>query len=110
MLEKQLIFNTQKSFSYSQYRNFIQQLVNNQSTSGKDKSEDYINFTMLNDRRMKRLEKTINVPENLKERLSLFKGNVTWLVIVESWCADGAQVLPVIQKLAELNEGIHLKI
>ena len=59
---------------------------------------------------MRRLEKTINVPENLKERLSLFKGNVSWLVIVESWCADGAQVLPVIQKMAELNEGIHLKI
>ena len=110
MLEEQLIFNTQKSFSYSQYRNFIQQLVINQSTSGKDKSEDHINFTMLNDRRMRRLEKTINVPENLKERLSLFKGNVSWLVIVESWCADGAQVLPVIQKMAELNEGIHLKI
>ena len=32
------------------------------------------------------------------------------MVVVETWCADGAQVLPVINKMAELNKGIDLKI
>lgn len=110
MVTEKSICNLQKCYSYTQYRNFIQQLVENHSTSGNEKSEDLINITMLNDRRMKRLEKTVNVLDDIKKRLTQFKGHVTWLVIVESWCADGAQVLPVIQKMAELNDGIKLKI
>jgi len=110
MVIEKSICNSQKCYSYIQYRNFIQQLVENHSTSGNEKSEELINITMLNDRRMKRLEKTIHVPDDIIKKLSQFIGNVTWLVIVESWCADGAQVLPVIQKIAELNDGIKLKI
>jgi hypothetical protein len=67
-------------------------------------------MTLLNERRMRRLEKTMVVPIDIKKRLSQFHGDVTWLVLVESWCADGAQVLPVIHKVAELNDGIDLKI
>jgi len=110
MITEKLICNAQKCFSYDQYRNYIQQLVEQHSTSGKEKSEDSINFTMLNDRRMRRLEKTVKVPEGIKKRLSQFNSHVTWLVIAESWCADGAQMLPVIHKIAELNDGINLKI
>jgi thiol-disulfide isomerase/thioredoxin len=110
MLLEQIKCTSLKCLSYNDYRNYIQKLVENQSTSGKEKSQDHINYTMLNDRRMKRLEKTINVPKTIKERLSFFNGKVTWLVLVESWCGDAAQVLPVIQKIAELNEGIQLRI
>ena len=110
MLLEQLKCTKQKCLSYNEYRNYIQHLVENQSTSGKEKSQDHINFTMLNDRRMKRLEKTITVPDAIKERLSIFNGKVTWLVLVESWCGDAAQALPVIHKIAELNVGIRLRI
>lgn len=110
MVLEHLTYNKQKSFTYNQYRDFIQQLVENQSTSVKEKTEEQINFTMLNDRRMKRLEKTIIVSDDIQKKLSQFKANVTWLVVVETWCADGAQVLPVINKMAELNKGIDLKI
>lgn len=105
-----LIYNKQKTFTYNQYRDFIQQLVENHSTSGNEKTEERINFTLLNDRRMKRLEKTIIVSDDIQKKLSQFKINATWLVVVETWCADGAQVLPVINKMAELNDGIDLKI
>lgn len=110
MLLEHLTYNKQKTFTYNQYRDFIQQLVENQSTSGKEKTEERINFTQLNDRRMKRLEKTILVSDDIQKKLSQFTTNVTWLVIVETWCGDGAQVLPVINKMAELNTRIDLKI
>lgn len=110
MILEQFIYNKRKTFTYNQYRDFIQQLVKEQSTSGNEKTEERINFTLLNDRRMKRLEKTIIVPNGIQKKLSQFKTNVTWLVVVETWCADGAQVLPVINKMAELNKGIDLKI
>jgi len=110
MVLEHLTYNKQKTFTYNQYRDFIQQLVENQSTSGKEKTEERINFTQLNDRRMKRLEKTILVSDDIQKKLSQFKTNVTWLVVVETWCGDGAQVLPVINKMAELNTRIDLKI
>jgi len=110
MIIEQLECKKQKCFTYKQYRNLMQQLVADHSSTGKEISEDFVNFTKLNDMRMKRLEKTIKVPEDLKSRISQFEGQVTWLVIVESWCADGAQVLPVIHKMAELNDGIRLRV
>nr|WP_321232500.1 thioredoxin family protein [uncultured Psychroserpens sp.] len=99
-----------KAISYSEYRTLVRQLVANESTSGNEKTEALINYTMLNDRRMKRWDKTIKISEEIKNTISNFNGNVTWLVITESWCGDAAHVIPVLHKLADLSEGIDLKL
>ncbi len=99
-----------KGISYEDYRNLVRDLVEKESTSGNDKTEALINYTMLNDRRMKRWDKTIKLSEDLKERISNFKGNVTWLVITESWCGDAAHVVPVLNKIAEQSENIDFKL
>lgn len=96
--------------SYLQYRKEMEELVNSHSTSGHEKTPDLIEYTLLNDRRMKRWDKTIKITEAAKERLSNFKGDVTWLVISESWCGDAAHVIPAIHKIAELSEHIDLKL
>ncbi len=98
------------SISYAKYRAEVADLVANNSTSGNDKSEELIDYTMLNDRRMKRWDKTIKISDEVKDKLSKFKGNVTWLVLTESWCGDAAHVIPVINKIAELSENIDLKL
>ncbi|WP_250433277.1 thioredoxin family protein [Hanstruepera flava] len=99
-----------KSLSYSNYRELVKTLVENNSTSGLDKTEANINYTMLNDKRMKRWDKTIKVSDEAKIRLANFSGEVTWLVITESWCGDAAHVVPVINKIASLHGGIDLKL
>lgn len=96
--------------SYSDYRELVKELVENESTTGNDKSESMVNYTMLNDRRMKRWDKTVKMSDGVKDRLSKFKGNVTWLVITESWCGDAAHVVPAINKVAEMHDGIDLKL
>jgi len=100
----------QKAISYQDYRNLVKQLVSDGSTSGNEKTEALINYTLLNDRRMKRWDKTVKVSEDVKEKITHFKGNITWLVITESWCGDAAHVIPVLNKLAELSENINLKL
>lgn len=102
--------NTQTQFSYSDYRQLVSELVENKSTTGNDTSEAMVNYTMLNDRRMKRWDKTIKISEDKQQRIKCFKGNVTWLVLTESWCGDAAHVIPVINKVAELNKNIDLKL
>ncbi|WP_460220680.1 thioredoxin family protein [Psychroserpens sp. MEBiC05023] len=99
-----------KAISYEDYRTLVRQLVEDESTSGHEKTEALVNYTMLNDRRMKRWDKTIKISDDIKARVSNFKGNITWLVITESWCGDAAHVIPVLNKIAEFSENITLKL
>lgn len=85
-------------------------MAEEERTSGLEQTEALINYTMLNDRRMKRWDKTIKIADNLTERISQLKTDMTWLVITESWCGDAAHVIPVLNKLALLNDGIDLRL
>jgi len=108
---KQIIKESlKKSISYQEYRELVHQYVLDNSTSGLEKTEELANYTALNDRRMKRWDKTLKVTEADKTRIQNFNGNVTWLVITESWCGDAAHVIPVLNKIAELSENIDLKL
>lgn len=109
-LENSITKSLQKSISYSVYRDLVHQLVEEKSTSGNEKTEALVNYTMLNDRRMKRWDKTVKIPETLKGTIESITKKTTWLVITESWCGDAAHVIPVLNKIAELNTNINLKI
>ena len=39
-----------------------------------------------------------------------FNHHITWLVIAESWCGDGAHMLPALDKIASLNDCINLRV
>lgn len=99
-----------KAISYEDYRTLVSALVEQKSTSGAEKTEALANYTMLNDRRMRRWDKTVKIAEAHQERISNFNGKVTWLVITESWCGDAAHVIPVLNKIASLNSNIKLKL
>jgi thiol-disulfide isomerase/thioredoxin len=99
-----------KSMSYQTYRELMAELVEKESTTGNDKSEDMVNYTKLNDQRMKRWDKTIKVSDEIKDEFSNIDSKQTWLVITESWCGDAAHVVPVFNKLAELNDNINFRV
>ncbi len=99
-----------KSISYSQYRDLVNDLAENGQTTGLEQTEALINYTQLNARRMKRWDKTVKVSETASAKISDFGERITWLVITESWCGDAAHVIPVLNKLAELNDNIDLRL
>jgi hypothetical protein len=108
---KQIIKDSlDNSINYSEYRRLMQKLVLNKFTTGNEVSEANINYTMLNERRMNRWDKKLEISEPNKEKIMRFTSEVMWLVITESWCGDAAHVLPVMNKIAELNPEITLKI
>lgn len=96
--------------TYDDYRALVSNLVEEQSTTGHDKSESLVNYTMLNDRRMKRWDKTVKLSDETIEAIKSFNKNVTWLVLTESWCGDAAHIMPVIDKVAKLNDKIDYKV
>ncbi|XMO88387.1 thioredoxin family protein [Algibacter sp. AS12] len=99
-----------KSITYQEYRAFVKQLAEENSNTGLEKTEALANYTKLNDRRMKRWDKTIKVTQDAKEKIEAFNRKTTWLIITESWCGDAAHVVPALNKIAELNPNIDVKI
>ncbi len=99
-----------KSYSYAAYRNLISQLIKEGKSTGNTQSADLLHYSELNESRMNRLEKTIQITEEVQEQINQLDTKVTWLVISEGWCGDAAQILPIIYKMAELSENIDLKI
>ncbi|MFD2822823.1 thioredoxin family protein [Lacinutrix iliipiscaria] len=108
---KEIIQNSlDKSMSYPDYISLVKDLVENNSTTGNEKTESLVEYTALNNRRMKRWGKTLKIDQEAKAQLEKFNKNVTWLVLTESWCGDAAHVMPVMEKLADLNSKINFKV
>lgn len=105
-----IIKSLKNGTSYNEYRDLVSKLVEENSTTGNEKTDALVNYTMLNDRRMKRWDKTVKLTEEAKAKIENYNKNATWLVITESWCGDAAHIMPVINKVAELNGNIDYKI
>jgi hypothetical protein len=108
---KEIIANSlQKTISYTDYRALVRNLLAEGKATGPEQSEDLTNYSRLNDRRMKRLDKTIKISEEVMLAFQKIKQPQTWLVLTEGWCGDAAQNIPVLNKIAEATEQIDLKI
>ena len=92
-----------QAMSYGSYMTLTEQLIEEGRTSGPNQSEPYVYYTKLNFQRMKRLNKTIEVPARIIELLKEKAANWTWVIITEPWCGDAAQCVPVLEKIAQTN-------
>lgn len=99
-----------KAISYAEYRKIVADHVQKGTSTGPNQNEELSHFTLLNDSRMRRLDKTLKLPLVVQKKLESFNGNQIWIVLTESWCGDAAQALPVMNKMAEETPGIDLKI
>jgi len=99
-----------KGISYATYRKIIKELLLQEKSTGIVQSEDLLNYSMLNDKRMDRLDKTLKISEETQNSMNDLKNDFTFLVIAEGWCGDAAQIVPILNKIAETSTQIDLKI
>ncbi|WEK19105.1 MAG: thioredoxin family protein [Candidatus Pedobacter colombiensis] len=93
------IFNAE-GLSYLAYRNLIDELLAAKKTTGSDHSDAMLHYTKMNVQRMNRVDKTVQLSEELFSGLNAIEGNYRFLVISEGWCGDAAQIVPVFDKMA----------
>jgi hypothetical protein len=98
------------SFSYNEYREYVSKLISEGKSTGHTQTEDLLHYSELNETRLKRLDKTIKVIPEIEQELINLSKKYTWLVISEGWCGDAAQLLPIMNKMAEVSENIDLQI
>lgn len=99
-----------KAYSYKEYRKLIDDLLSEGKTTGKSQTEKNIAYTKLNIQRMNRLDKTVTVIPELMTLIGSFDRKCIWLMIAEAWCGDCAQIIPVLDKIADASDHIELKI
>lgn len=109
-MEKIIQNSLKTAQSYNEYKEMVLQLINEGKSTGDNQNENLYNFTKLNNQRMKRLDKQTKLSEDALGKTKRIQKDFTWLVLTESWCGDAAQTLPVINKFAEANEKIDLKV
>lgn len=93
------------SHSYSEYRKLITDLLKEGKSTGNEQSPELTNYSLLNETRMNRLEKTLKIPQENILKLNSLKHNYIWLVLSEGWCGDAAQLLPLFDKMADTSDG-----
>jgi len=99
-----------KALTYTEYRGLVSQLAEDGKSTGPEQTEALTNYTQLNDRRMKRWDKTLKVNQEVIDQIEKVDPKITWLVLTESWCGDASPALPVMHKITEHNSNISLKI
>ncbi len=98
------------SASYDEYVAQVEALVEEQKTSGPKQTEDLVYYTRLNAQRSKRINKTVSLPPELHNLVMEIDTPQTWLVLSESWCGDAAQILPLLYKIADVNDLVSFRI
>lgn len=99
-----------KALTYAAYRQLIRTAIANGGTTGPVQNEALANYTKLNDHRMDRVEKTIRIPDEVRQRLRHLKEPMDWLVLSEGWCGDAAASVPILECLADASPVIRMRI
>ncbi len=97
-----------KSYNYQSYKTLMLEMAHSCETTG-IRTDEHIAATLINAQRIKRIDKQCVLTEELKAVLNNVSNKMVWTVIVESWCGDGAQCIPVIGKMAEYCSNIELR-
>ncbi len=99
-----------KAQTYAQYRETVTSLLAEGKATGDVQSDALVHYTQLNETRMNRLQKTVQLEDAVATKLHHLTRSYTWLVLSEGWCGDAAQLLPVMHKMALASDKIELKI
>ena len=100
----------ESALSYKAYRELTNELLEQGKTTGNIQNEEMLNYTRMNVARMNRLDKTTKLTEQTLANVAKISKPTTWLIITEAWCGDAAQIIPVIQKIADHNELINVRL
>lgn len=98
------------SLAYNDYLTLIDEKIAHKASTGHEQNQMLTDFTKLNRARMKRLDKTQQILPELEIITKEITEKQVWLVLTESWCGDAAQNVPVLEKLAEMNPLIDLRL
>lgn len=98
------------AYSYAEYNDHIETLYEEGKTTNNDNSEGMLHYTKLNISRFRRWDQRAALLPEVATEISRMETPMTWMVISEGWCGDSAQILPFVNKMAEMNDLVDMKV
>ncbi|MHA1687651.1 MAG: thioredoxin family protein [Candidatus Heimdallarchaeaceae archaeon] len=75
-----------------------------------EKGQDYFHFvhrTKKNEKRFEEFYTLIKIPPTIQEKIKKVDSKITILSFAENWCTDSVSVIPILEKISELNSNIQ---
>lgn len=94
--------------NFDQYQKLFHSILENPAPTAPYDDADYLNYTKLNQSRMKRWVKTGKLSEAIIEKIKSITAPQKWIVITEPWCGDAAHIVPFLQMMADVNDKISI--
>lgn len=107
--EEKIYLEADKYYSYEEFKNYVVAEFEQGRSTGDEQTEEKYEATRMNLHRMKRLDKQTTLTQAMRHALDGVSSPMTWYVLVEGWCGDAAQNVPVLVKMAEYA-GIDLHL
>ncbi len=96
--------------TYAAYRLRVDELLENDQTTGEDHSPAMLDYTRQNVQRMNKWDKILRLSDDSLVRIQGIQHRVILLTLTEAWCGDAAQVLPVLDRMAEASPLVDLQL
>ncbi len=107
----QATFDT--AIDYPAYRHLIDSLLAEGKTTGIStgvyQGDDMVEYSRMNVTRMKRVEKTLKLSEELLAKVRSLSMGIDMVAITEGWCGDAAQNIPVFAALAQHSNNLQFR-
>jgi hypothetical protein len=100
-----------KGLDYQAYKAKLKSFLENTNPASLDEHDrELYRYTVLNQQRISRVEKTYAPSGALLDTVQSITVPQYWMLLSALWCGDSAANLPVIAKIAQLNPMIQLSI
>ena len=96
--------------NFIEYKQLVSDLLKEGKSTGVTQNDRFLEYSKLNDKRLKRLSKQLKISKEAKEKAERVQKEYLWLVLTESWCGDAAHSLPILHGFTEANPKIELQV
>jgi len=96
--------------NYQQYHELFDTILNDSQPTHPYDDEHFLNYTKLNQSRMKRWDKQLVLSDGLIAEIAKINKPQHWIIITEPWCGDAAHILPFLIRMSLLNEFVSYDI
>lgn len=95
---------------YFEYLQLFDIILKNPNPPAPYDHPDYFNYTKLNESRMKRWLKTMELDKDLEQALKTVAVKQHWIVITEPWCGDASHIVPFLVRFVEQSPLISYEL
>jgi hypothetical protein len=89
--------------NYQSYIDLFDKILAGKSTDPLYSDPKYLHYAKLNQSRMSRWQKTLQLNERLVAEIKKISRPQNWIILTAHWCGDAAPIVPVLVRLAEQN-------